>query len=84
MTIEGADLGADPRVYFGSQEATVRSATDDRVTVDTPEALGVVGPVDIRITTDGGEASLDGGFQYWEDATGSAVTVLRTRPSRVG
>ena len=79
VTIEGADLGDDPRVYFGSQEATVRSATDDRVTVDTPEALGVVGPVDIRITTDGGEASLDGGFQYWEDATGSAVTVLRTR-----
>ncbi|MEC8423922.1 MAG: hypothetical protein VX000_09105, partial [Myxococcota bacterium] len=50
--------------------------------VEAPAAPGVVGPVAVRIETDGGESTLSDAFHYWEDATGEAVTVLRARAVR--
>jgi hypothetical protein len=79
VTIRGADLGDTARVWFGDREATVVSSDDDLIEVEAPASPGVVGPVTIRVQTEGGEDSLAEAFQYWEDASGKAVTVLRAR-----
>lgn len=79
VTLRGDDLGDSARVWFGDREATVVSSAADVLEVEAPASPGVVGPVSVRVQTDGGEDSLAGGFQYWDDASGKAVTVLRAR-----
>lgn len=79
VTVSGTDLGEATRVWFGEREATVLSSADDHVEVEVPASPAVVGPVSIRVQTAGGEDSLAGAFQYWDDASGEAVTVLRAR-----
>lgn len=79
VTLRGEDFGDAARVWFGDREATVISGEDDLLEVEAPASPDAVGPVAIRVQTDGGEDSLASAFQYWEDASGSAITVLRAR-----
>jgi hypothetical protein len=79
VTLSGSDLGEGTRVFFGAEEATVLTTGDASLVVEVPAASGAVGPVSVRVETDGGEDSLSAAFTYWDDESGNAVTLLRAR-----
>ncbi len=62
IAIEGANFSGELEVFVGALPATLVEQTDDVLTVRTP--AGTPGPVDVRVVSLGGEATLVQGFEY--------------------
>jgi hypothetical protein len=69
VTIEASPVGNGVRVQFGGSEAAVLDVQGDSVLVRTPS--GTVGLANVDMQWGAKTGTLEEGFRYWPDGTGS-------------
>lgn len=74
VTITGGPFDATARVWFGPNEATVRSVDGSTIEVDSPSTANT-GLVDVRVETTTHEGELESAFTYWDDNTGNSTAL---------
>jgi len=75
VTLTGDQMDAVTQVTFGGADATIVSATEDTLVVETPP--GDVGAVDVTLEAGVTTVSLAEAFTYWPDATGQMSGLTR-------
>lgn len=76
VTLRGAGFIEPAQVFFGTETATRVVVLDD-VSIAATVPPGMIGAVDVRLVTPGGEAVLAGGFRYHRDLRLTSVSPAR-------
>lgn len=76
VTLRGTNLMEPAEVFFGEAPATSVVVLDE-VSIAATAPAGAVGPVTVRVVTEGGEAELPEGFTYHRELRLDAVSPAR-------